>query len=452
MSTQVDSLKHVPTPPPGELGKSELYSISIGQVIGAGIITLIGPAVALTGQSTWFAYFGAIILGFFLIMPILFLTATLRLGGGYYSLIAGLAGVKPAGMYAIAFLTQPLTMSLFGVSLGIYAESLWPSLNGQYIGIAFLTFFFVVNLFGVNIMAKVQKWMTVPLLAALLMFIIAGVPQLTRSPFTFTEENFFSGGIMGFLSAVYLFSYSTYGYALTMSYGKDAKHATRDIPWAIMMSIPTLIIVYCGVAIVGTCTLPLDQVVNKPLTDVALHILPKPLFIFFMIGGPIMALLTTMNSSMAYYAIPIQQSCTDGWFPKSFASKNRFGVSWKIMTVIYLVGLLPLILNFNVTTITKNIMLLNSVMSFLYSYAFYQLPKKYPDAWAKSKLHMPNWLYYVMVTISLAAYITVFIDSTRSLTPTIVIVSVVVTVGCMAFGLIRSKNPNVQVETSMWEK
>lgn len=165
-----------------------------------------------------------------------------------------------------------------------------------------------------------------------------------------------------------------------------------------------------------------------------------------------MALLTTMNSSMAYYAIPIQQSCTDGWFPKSFASKNRFGVSWKIMTVIYLVGLLPLILNFNVTTITKNIMLLNSVMSFLYSYAFYQLPKKYPEAWAKSKLHMPNWLYYVMVTISLAAYITVFIDSTRSLTPTIVIVSVVVTVGCMAFGLIRSKNPNVQVETSMWEK
>ena len=174
MSTKGDSLKHVPTPPPGELGKSELYSISIGQVIGAGIITLIGPAVALTGQSTWFAYFGAIILGFFLIMPILFLTATLRLGGGYYSLIAGLAGVKPAGMYAIAFLTQPLTMSLFGVSLGIYAESLWPSLNGQYIGIAFLTFFFVVNLFGVNIMAKVQKWMTVPLLAALLMFIIAG--------------------------------------------------------------------------------------------------------------------------------------------------------------------------------------------------------------------------------------------------------------------------------------
>ena len=173
-----EKVKHVPAPPPGKLGKAELYSLSIGQVIGAGIITLIGPAVALTGQSTWLAYLVAILLGFLLIMPILFLTSTLRLGGGYYSIIAGLAGVKPAGMYAVAFLTQPLTMSLFGVSIGVYAESLWPSLNGQLVGIAFLTFFFIVNLFGVNIMAKVQKWMTVLLLAALLLFIFCGIPKI----------------------------------------------------------------------------------------------------------------------------------------------------------------------------------------------------------------------------------------------------------------------------------
>lgn len=79
MSYSGEKVKHVPAPPPGKLGKAELYSLSIGQVIGAGIITLIGPAVAETGQSTWLAYLVAIILGFLLIMPILFLTSTLRL-------------------------------------------------------------------------------------------------------------------------------------------------------------------------------------------------------------------------------------------------------------------------------------------------------------------------------------------------------------------------------------
>ena len=451
-STSNDNLKRVPTPPPGKLGKSELYAIAIGFVIGAGIITLIGPAVALTGASTWLAYFAAIVLGFLLIMPILFLTATLRLGGGYYSMIAGLAGIRPAGMYAVAFLVQPLLLSLFGLSLGVYLESLWPALNVRYVGIASLTFFYIVNLLGIHWMAKVQKWMVVPLIGALLMFIIAGVPQITHTPFAFSSENFFSGGAKGFMSAVYLFSYSTYGYALVMCCGKEAKNSTRDIPWSILMSIPTLIVLYCGVAIVATCVLPLEQVANKPLTYVAEEILSKPLFILFIIGGPVMALSTTMNANIAYFAIPIHQSCVDGWFPKSFATKNRFGVPWKILTFIYLIGIIPLMLDYSITTITRNMMLLNSTMSFLYSYAYYQLPKKYPEAWAKSKLHMPNPLYYAMVTISLLAYITVFIDSIHSLTPTIVIVSLGAIAICMAFGFVRSKSPDVEVETPMWDK
>ena len=40
----------------------------------------------------------------------------------------------------------------------------------------------------------------------------------------------------------------------------------------------------------------------------------------------------------------------------------------------------------------------------------------------------------------------------RSLTPVIAIVSIAVIVACMIFGFVRSKNPNVQVETSMWEE
>ena len=47
----------------GVLGFKELWAIGVGQVIGAGIITLIGPSIALTGPSVWLAYFCAICLG-----------------------------------------------------------------------------------------------------------------------------------------------------------------------------------------------------------------------------------------------------------------------------------------------------------------------------------------------------------------------------------------------------
>lgn len=105
--------------PKGTLGLVELYCLSIGQVIGAGVITLVGPAITATGYSAWLAYLLAIVLGFFTVFPLVFICGTLRLGGGYYSLIGALTNKTLAGMYAFAQLTKLLSISLFAVSLGV---------------------------------------------------------------------------------------------------------------------------------------------------------------------------------------------------------------------------------------------------------------------------------------------------------------------------------------------
>lgn len=44
------------------LGVAELYAISIGTVIGAGVFTVLGSAIAVTGKSVWIAYVLAVIL------------------------------------------------------------------------------------------------------------------------------------------------------------------------------------------------------------------------------------------------------------------------------------------------------------------------------------------------------------------------------------------------------
>lgn len=451
MQKESSKVTYVPAPPPGILKKPELYALSIGQVIGAGVITLVGPAMALTGYSAWLAYGAAIIWGFLMIMPVVWVTSTLRLGGGYYSMLAGLANEKAAGMYAVAFLWQTMSISLFGVSLGVYANSLWPQLNPRIVGIVFLTLFYVINLGGVDIMAKAQKVMTWMLIAALLMFIIVGMTKLDTPVLQISSPDFIKHGGKGFIAAIFLFVYSTNGYSLTMNYGQDAHNAKRDIPWAILMSVPTLVILYCGVAIVAGGILPLEMVENQPLTLVARTALSPILFVVFMVGGPIMALMTTMNSSLAYNCVPIAQACTDGWLPRSLAKKNKRGSYYRILTIVYLIGLIPLLLNFSVTTITNNIMLINSSLSFLYAFAYYQLPKRYPEAWKKSRLHMPDRLYYVMVTISVIAYTCVFINSCLTLTPLITIANLIIIGGCFAFGFIRSKSPYVHIESSVWD-
>jgi APA family basic amino acid/polyamine antiporter len=427
-----------------------LYCLSIGQVIGAGVITLVGPAIAMTGYSAWFAYFLAIILGFLTILPIIFVTSTIRMAGGYYSLIAATTNKKVAGMFAVSQITGMFSLSLFGVSLGLYINSVIPSVPPMLCGIALLTFFYIINLFGIDFMAKAQTYMTWVLIAALLVFTFVGISKGANPIFDFSHPQFMPNGLGGLVSAMLLYVYSCTGYSMTMNYGRDAKNAKRDIPIAILLSVPTIIVLYCGVAMAGSKVLPLAEVAGKPLTLVARATMNPVLFTLFIIGGPVMALTTTMNSSMPAQCIPTQRSCQDGWFPKSFGAANRFGAPWKILTLNWALGLVPMLLGWSVTVITNNILLLNGFKAMLYFYAYFQLPKKFPGAWKKSRYHVPNGVYYFLVAIGFVAQMAILANSFKSLNVFIAVFSTVAILICFVYGFIRAKSPEVNLSANVW--
>ena len=445
-----EGIIQIPRPPKGSLGLKELYALSIGQVIGAGVITLVGPALGMTGYSAWFGYLMAIALGFLVILPVVLITGTLRISGGYYSLIAATTNKQIAGMYAAAQLPSMISLSLFGVSLGVYINSVFPGVSPLLCGITLLTFFYVVNLLGIDFMASAQKIMTWILMAVLLLFIVAGLSKMRNPIFDFRGPLFMTNGLSGLVSSMFLYVYSTTGYSLTMNYGFQAKNATRDIPRAILLSVPTILILYVGVAMAGSCVLPLAEVAGKPLTLVAKETLAGPLFAVFIIGGPVMALTTTMNSSMPSQCMPVQRSCEDGWLPRSLASLNGRGAPWKILTLNYTLGLIPMLLGFNVNTIINNIMLLASIRTFLQIFVYYKIPKKYPEAWEKSTMHIPTGLYYLSCTLALIAQVFIFIYSIRSLTPMIVTISLSATGVCILYGLIRAQSPDIQIRAGVW--
>jgi len=151
----------------GTLGKSELLALGVGQVIGAGVITLVGQAVGVTGRSAWIAYGIAVIIGFIMVVPYVFLSSAIIVKGGAYSVIKAMSGERLAGMYVVSYLTQCLSLSLMGTSLGMYLNSLWPQLNPKACAIFFLVLFYLINLLGISSMAKVQKIMSAILVEVL---------------------------------------------------------------------------------------------------------------------------------------------------------------------------------------------------------------------------------------------------------------------------------------------
>lgn len=432
----------------GKLTFAELWMLGVGQVIGAGVITTIGPAIGLTGYSVWLAYLAAILLGLLINLPIIIFSSVTKFSGGDYSVITNLGGEKAGGMFIISFFLQMLTMSLYATALGIYVKSLIPSANTVVVAIIGVALFYGINLLGTKNMAKIQKILSAILIACLFGFVAVGLAKGNAAPaFDFSGEQFMSGGFTGFIGAMMILVYSCQGYKLTVNYGGMAKNPTRDLPRSMLAVIPVLFILYCGAALADVSVLPLGDVIGQPLTVVAQKIFSTPLFYIFIIGGPIMALLTSMNSTYGMAVGPYMTATRDGWLPEIFGKTNKNGAPVLILTIQLVVGLIPVLLGFSVGTIVNNIMVITSVFQLLLFYAVFQTPKKMPEKLASSSLHLSPLALRVIVIIATIAQLFILIYSLQSLTLPLAIFNIIAIIVCFAYAIWRHKTGKTHVNT-----
>jgi APA family basic amino acid/polyamine antiporter len=120
------------------------------------------------------------------------------------------------------------------------------------------------------------------------------------------------------------------------------------------------------------------------------------------------------------------------------------------LTLNWVLGLIPMLLGWSVTVITNNVLLLNGLKAILFFYAYYQIPRKFPDAWKKSRYHVPNGVYYFLVTIGFIAQMAILVNSFRSLNLAISLVSTIVILICFVYGFLRAKSPEVNLSANVW--
>ena len=125
----------------------------------------------------------------------------------------------------------------------------------------------------------------------------------------------------------------------------------------------------------------------ETILPAAQAILPSVVYKIFMIGGPIMAIITTLNGVFNDVRYPIAQAAKDGWLPKGILKENRFGAPFLIYTYALIV-LLPIIFDMSIVTITNIFQVITFFMNVTVVYAISRLPQKYPDAWSKNKFHL----------------------------------------------------------------
>lgn len=437
-------------PPKGNLKLFDLYTIALGGAVGAGVVSFTGQAIGLTGMSMWLAYIIGILWGAIVVLPYFIIGSTLRLGGGEYSTIGALLSERYAGMYIIGKIIYPFYFGTYGVSFASYFCSVITGANIRLVGVLFIVVFFVVNYFGAKMSSRTQNVMFVVLIAGLLAFIICGIPKISNPIFHFSgNPDMFTHGAGGFMNAVVLLGTSCQAYYTATQFGRYANNAQKDIPKAMLLCIPTLIVLYGGCGIVASGVLPISETAFQPLTITARQIMPDWLFVLF-IAAVAMAIATTLNSLMGGTLNTLTQSVDNGWLPKIAGKKNKYGTAVYILIFECICAAIPVATGFDITTITRYVNLFNPVLGMIFTVSLFQLPKRYPNAWAKSSLHMPIGLLYTLLTLSLGVQTYIVYNSATTLPFNIVIVTVTLFILLMIYAIWKSKK-NVRAEISVWE-
>lgn len=401
------------------LSRTDLFGMAIGQVIGTGVMTMTGIAIGYTGRSVNVAFLLAAVLTIISSIPPLFILSTARFVGGQYSQISVLAGKKLGGIYSYLSIAVTLQSILTLLSLGEYTVTLFTGWNPRVVCLVTLTVLIVLNATYLKSSAIVQKAMVFILIIALGCYVVKGWPHLV-SNYT-AAPDFMTGGVSGLLRASIYVSSALGGATYIADFSARMKNPVKDMPIVVIGTTLGVAVLYFFIATVAGGVLPLDQIAGKPLSVGAKTFMQGGMYTFFVVGGAIFALLTTLNSGLGSKPYPLKTACQDGWLPKGMAATNsKFGSPHYLYLLIYCFIAIPVALNINISTVATSVTLVFVSIRLLMAYAAMRLPVVMPELWEKSAFHVKTSVLYGLCGISLVVnaasmYLTLSNKSTREI-------------------------------------
>ena len=366
----------------------DVFAIAMGQVVGSGIMVLIGIGIGFTAYAIPFAFILSAILSIIKQLPIAFMGSAMPATGGLYVYCKRILGPK-VGFFYLAILTfTHILIALFALGFSQYAIALVPQLNANLTAIGIMLLFYIINLFGVKQAAFIQKIMIVFLLCGLSSLIFFGILEVDYTNFKDTEK-LFPQGWYGFGLACVVLSFSTGGAQYISELGGEMKNPQHDLPRAIIYSTVIAAVFFALVSIVAVGILPIEQTAGKPLAEVAKSILPPSVYVAFIVGAGLFALATSINSTFSWATKSLLIACQDGWLPQSLAKVNqRYNTPHILLTVILLFGLTPILAGKDL----RYIIMLGGGLVFIYDLiplvAAYQFSKKLPDLFNKATMRL----------------------------------------------------------------
>ncbi|MBR4035269.1 MAG: APC family permease [Oscillospiraceae bacterium] len=422
-----------------KLSLRQLVWIGTGHVIGAGVVSIVGSRLAETGYSVWIGFLVACILSFVRILPVVMFTSAVTVEGGRYGIITRCAGMQYGGLITLSCLLNWSRRGTAVLALRRYISDFLPCNNSKLLTLTIWFIFCTANLFGLDVMSRIQSIATPMLVVALSAFSVICILNMQPGYIDFSKPEMFSGGIGGFFTAVVLLSYSCDGIASMANYATKTENPRKIIPVAMITVSAITTAVYVAVGFASGAVLPLELTAGKTLTVTAKAVLSPLFYNLFIIFGPVFALLTTMNAGIMDSALPVMAGVKEGWLPVWLAKQNRYGAYYVAISIIAAIGAIPVITGISVSQIASITMALGALSAVLMIISAVNFPFVFKEEWEHSWMYIPAPHYFTIVFICAVLELFVVIQSLLALTPIMAVMNIVLVLICSVYGYMKSK-------------
>lgn len=427
-----------------KLGLFDLISIGVGCVIGAGIFSMLGYGIAYTGRGIVLALFIAMALVVLQSVKYPILTRVFELDGGVYAMDSLTCPSWVAGFTAANDVFFKIgTLSVTSIAFTQYLSVLFPIVaeHSKITALIVTTLAFVIVIVGTSFAAKVQNIMCVLMYIALGLFVVYGF--MNYNPEAYAGEPLLINGFTGLMMAAALMSYTCNGFQCVINMGHAAKNPTRNIPLAFVLSAFISAAIYAVIGFAATHAYSYGETAGVNLGDLAKLMMPNAFYLFFLVGGALFALGTSLVGSITASIRPLVISAKDGWFPEFFAKETK-GVP-NVLILYYIVSIVPIILGLDLNDVVTMQLVPLGVVTSVAGLTSLNVPTKFAKEWKASGLKMSigTYRFCVIISVIASAILVTYCFISNGYKG----VTVAITIGLALYGYFRSKSSKINLQS-----
>lgn len=252
------------------IGRWDLTAITINTIIGAGIFGLPAKVHALIGTYSLIAFLLCAVIVGFIVLCYAEVSSRFSATGGPYlyarEAFGAVVGFEVGWLYWIVRVTTfAANCNLFVTYLGFFDQRLSAPTGRIAVISVIVVVLAVVNFIGVKQSAVMTNVFTAGKLIPLLLFVLIGLFFIQPQNFTFDAVPEYGA----FSSAVLLLIYAFVGFEVAVVLGGETRDPQRSMPFALLIAVLIVAVLYILVQIVSIGTLPGLASSERPLADAA---------------------------------------------------------------------------------------------------------------------------------------------------------------------------------------